>query len=199
MSGAWLREEQEELAASKILEAASRAFTDLGVSRTGMGDIARYAGCSRGTLYRYFKTRHALHLAYVNHMAVELAARVALDVESIADPRERLIEGVLRSIHEVRSRPDTAAWFTPGEAGVVASVTRGSEVIDAISAGFVGRLLTGERLADAKHTRRPSEEDELPARWLVRVIVSLLSMPGRDEEEEREMVRRFVAPAMVSG
>ena len=53
MTGAWLREEQADLAADKILDAASRAFVELGVSRTGMGDIAQYAGCSRATLYRH--------------------------------------------------------------------------------------------------------------------------------------------------
>ena len=44
--GAWLREEQADLAVDKILDAAARAFADLGVSRTRMGHIARYAGCS---------------------------------------------------------------------------------------------------------------------------------------------------------
>jgi AcrR family transcriptional regulator len=69
MSGAWLREEQTDLAVDKILEAASRAFVDLGVSRTRMGHIAQYAGCSRGTLYRYFKTRAELDLAYIDRSA----------------------------------------------------------------------------------------------------------------------------------
>ena len=39
--------------------------------------------------------------------------------------------------------------------------------------------------------------DELAARWLVRVIVSLLIVPGRDDAEERELVERFVVPGLV--
>ena len=73
MAGAWLREEQADLAVDKILAAASQAFVELGVSRTGMGQIARFAGCSRGTLYRYFKNRHELYLAYINRAALDLA------------------------------------------------------------------------------------------------------------------------------
>ncbi len=74
MAGAWLREEQADLAALKILDGAAQAFVELGVTGAGMGEIARYAGCSRGTLYRYFKNRHELHLAFVNDRAARPAA-----------------------------------------------------------------------------------------------------------------------------
>ena len=47
MAGAWLREEQADLAALKILDGAAQAFVELGVTGAGMGEIARYAGCSR--------------------------------------------------------------------------------------------------------------------------------------------------------
>ena len=39
-------------------------------------------------------------------------------------------------------------------------------------------------------------DDPLAARWVVRVIVSLLIAPGRDDAEERAMVERFVAPGL---
>ena len=34
----------------------------------------------------------------------------------------------------------------------------------------------------------------LGARWLVRVILSLLSDPGADDAEERRLVERFATP-----
>jgi len=33
---------------------------------------------------------------------------------------------------------------------------------------------------------------------MVRVIVSLLTMPGDNEEEERALIKRFVVPAVLS-
>ena len=36
------------------------------------------------------------------------------------------------------------------------------------------------------------------ARWMVRVIVSILTMPGDSDEEERAMIERFVVPAVLS-
>jgi hypothetical protein len=35
------------------------------------------------------------------------------------------------------------------------------------------------------------------ARWLLRVVLSLLAMPGADEREERAMIEEFVAPLVV--
>lgn len=188
MSGAWLREEQVDLAVEKILEAAAVAFVELGVSRAGMADIAKYAGCSRGTLYRYFKTRHELHLAYVNHCALGISDRVRAGLVEIEDPRERLIEGVVRSCREVRAIPGAAAWFEPGDSGIAARMSGGSEVVAAMAGAFVAQLL-GNRDGDA--------EDPMRAHWLIRVIVSLLTIPCESEAEERDLIGRFVAPALL--
>jgi len=189
MSGAWLREEQVDLAVDKILEAASQAFVDLGVSRTRMGHIAEYAGCSRGTLYRYFKTRHELDIAYINRSARLLSARLVRELAEIDDPRERLVEGVLRAVREVRDSPAMAAWFDPRASGIAARASHGSEVINALSGAFIEGLLD------------PGRDDPtsgLRARWIVRVVVSLLTMPGESEEEERALVEQFVAPGLLN-
>jgi AcrR family transcriptional regulator len=189
MAGVWLREEQADLAADKILDAAAKAFIERGVSRAGMRDIAEYAGCSRGTLYRYFENRHELHRAYINRWAEKLAARVRADLTPIEDPRERLVEGIVRSLHEVRSTPAMAVWFEEGDSGLAAHASRGAEVVDEVAATFVARLLGGEGGAASR----------LRARWLVRVVVSLLTLPGENEAEEREVIDRFVAPGLLSG
>ena len=188
MAGDWLREEQADLAVHKILDAASAAFAEIGVPAASMADVARFAGCSRGTLYRYFRNRHELYVAYVDRAARELATRVAEGLAGIGDPRMRLIEGILRSVHEVRATPATAAWFAPGGTGIAAGMSGASDVIEALAAAFVTRLVAGE----------DDPDNRLRARWLVRVIVSLLAMPGADEHEERALVERFVAPSVLA-
>jgi len=189
MAGAWLREEQADLAVDKILEAASKAFVDLGVSRTRMRHIAQYAGCSRGTLYRYFKTRGELDIAYTNRSAELLSARLKNELALISDPRERVVESILRAVRAVRDSPGLAAWFDPNASGMAARVSQGSEVINALSNAFVRRLL--ELDID-------DPTSDLRGRWIVRVIVSLLTMPGESEEEERALVERFVAPLALN-
>jgi AcrR family transcriptional regulator len=185
---AWHREDEPDLAAEKILDAAERAFVEVGVSAAGMAKIAEYAHCSRGTLYRYFPTRHDLHLAYVNRTARRIVERVRRAIESIDDPRERLVEGILRSLREARRNPGAVAWFEPGASGIAARMSRTSEVIDTLTTTFVAELLSGSGRDRA---------ERLGARWLVRVIVSLLAMPGDSAAEERALVERFVAPALL--
>jgi AcrR family transcriptional regulator len=187
--GAWSREEQADLAAQRILDGAAQAFIDLGVSRAGMGEIARYAGCSRGTLYRYFANRHELHIAFVNDRAMRLAAELSVELQDIDDPAQRLCEYIARAVKKVRRNPAMAAWFRAGESGITARMSRGSEVIGCLAEAFVSNL---------KGAPRGPSSSGMPARWMVRVIVSLLTMPGDSEQEERALIQRFVVPAILS-
>ena len=50
----WLATERSELGAERILDAAAQLFAEQGIGQPGMEDIARAAGCSRATVYRYF-------------------------------------------------------------------------------------------------------------------------------------------------
>ena len=184
----WLREAQPDHAADRILDAAEKAFVEVGVSAAGMAEIADAAGCSRGTLYRYFKSRHELHLAYVNREALAIVRRVRDGLVEVADPRERAVQYVLCTLREVRANPGTAAWFEPRASGMAARMSRASEVIETLTATFCEEWLT---------ERHSEEEATLRARWLVRIIVSLLADPEGDEARERALVERFVAPALL--
>jgi AcrR family transcriptional regulator len=187
-SPVWAREAEPDVAAARILDAAERAFVEVGVERAGMSKIAKLAGCSRGTLYRYFKTRRELQLAYVERAAREIHARLEARLADIDDPRERVVEGILGAVREVRRRPGTAAWFDPGVSGLAAQMSRASELVEALTRSFSSRALGGA--ADAAEVR-------LRAHFIVRIIVSLLALPGASPREERALVERFVAPAIL--
>jgi AcrR family transcriptional regulator len=190
VTGTWSREEQPDLAAQKILDGAARAFVELGVSGAGMGEIARFAGCSRGTLYRYFKNRHELHVAFVNDRAMRVVAELRHELQDIQDPAQRLCETIVRSVQKVRSDPAMAAWFEPGESGNAARMSRGSEVIGSLADAFVSNLQT---------SRADAPSSGMRARWMVRVIISLLTSPADSEAEERALIERFVVPPVLSG
>ncbi len=156
--------------ATAILDAAAVLFAEHGVNAVGMGEVARAAGCSRATLYRRFADRHELHRAFVHREARRIGALVAAETDSVTD-------AVLASVRHVRESPELLAWFGAADARTTAELAQSSEVVTALGLGAVG--------------------DELAARWLVRVIVSLLIVPGRDDAEERELVERFVVPGLV--
>ncbi|MCL2532985.1 MAG: TetR/AcrR family transcriptional regulator [Nocardiaceae bacterium] len=185
-SGSWLSDERSEAAAGKILDAAAALFVERGVSATGMAEVAKAAGCSRATLYRYFENRRALHRAFVHREARRLGEQINSRVAEIADPRERVTEAVLMALHEVRATPTLAAWFGLGDAGLASELASTSEVIEVLGAAF---------LADVWHV--DDVEIARRARWLVRAIVSLLTVPGTDADDERAMVEQFLVPAVL--
>ena len=127
-------------------------------------------------------------MAYIQRASLEIAERVRQAIAEVTDPRERLVEGILSAVREVRSNPATAAWFEPSVSGLAARMSRSSEVIESLMAGFVW-----EQIGDA----RDDPDSRLRASWLIRLTVSLLAMPGESEEEELAMIERFVAPALV--
>lgn len=189
MAGTWVREEDPDFATQRILDGAARAFVDLGVSSAGMAEIAKYVGCSRGTLYRYFKNRHELHVAFVNDRALRLAAELQVELQDEADPAERLTKYIVRTLQKVRSSPSMAVWFATTESGMTARMSRGSEVISCLAETFVTRL----------QREQPGQDwlNGIRARWVVRVIVSLLTTPTENEEEERILIERFVVPGVL--
>ena len=163
--------------AERILDAAAELFARDGVNAVGMGEIARAAGCSRATLYRYFEDRHALHLAFVRREARRIGVRVAVETAPLREPGERLTAAVLVAVRLVREVPALLAWFGAADAGTTAELAQSDEVIEGLGLRAVG--------------------DPDAARWLVRVIVSLLIVPARDDAEERAIVDRYVVPGVL--
>jgi len=186
MPGDWLAARRTEVAADRILDAAGELFAQQEAATVGMHEIASAAGCSRATLYRYFENREALHTAYVHREAYRLYREMTEQINSVVDPRERLIEGMMASMRNVRESPALASWFATTQRPIGAEMAEQSEVIRALTEAFVISLGPDEPEVVAQR-----------ARWLVRVMTSLFLFPGHDEEDERAMLEEFVVPMVV--
>jgi AcrR family transcriptional regulator len=184
----WLAATRTEVAADRILDAAEELYTQGDPASIGMNEIARAAGCSRATLYRYFDNREALRAAYVHREAYRLSREIKRQIDGIDHPRERLIASIAVTLRMVRDSPALASWFAITRPPIGGEIAGQSEVITALAAAFVNSL---------------GAEPDLPAtierraRWVVRVITSLLMFPGQDEAEERAMIEEFVVPAVT--
>ena len=184
MAGDWLASNRGDVAAEKILDAAEELFTRDDPGSVGMNDIAKASGCSRATLYRYFENRDALYTAYVHREAHRVFAELgALETGSDArTPGELLVNGILASLHRVRESPALSAWFAPDRRPIGGDMAERSEVIQARTEAYLTALGV--------------DDVERRARWLVRVMVSLLVFPGRDDADERAMLEDFVLPTL---
>jgi AcrR family transcriptional regulator len=182
----WLGAHRTEAAADRILDAAEQLYTQRDSDSIGMNEIARAAGCSRATLYRYFENREVLRTAYVHRETHRLGRAIKEQIDGIDEPRERLIASITATLRMVRSTPALASWFAVTRPPIAGELAERSEVIAALAAAFVSSLGPQE---PAIVERR--------ARWVVRVITSLLLFPGRDEADERAMIEEFVVPIVM--
>lgn len=186
MTGDWLAERRTEAAADRILDAADELFTRHEAASVGMNEIARAAGCSRATIYRYFENRDALYTAYVHRETYRVFHQMGERIADIADPRERLTEGVVASLRSVRESPALSSWFASTQRPIGGEMAARSEVIKGLTEAFLQSL--GAATPDDAERR---------ARWLVRAMISLLLFPGRDDADERTMLEDFVIPMVL--
>lgn len=186
MPADWLASRRTEVAADRILDAAEELYTERDQATIGMNEIARAAGCSRATLYRYFENRETLRAAYVHRETRRLSRAIGQQIGGIDDPRERLTASITTTLRMVRESPALASWFTITRPPIGGELAGHSEVITALAAAFVNSL--GPENPAAVERR---------ARWVVRVITSLLMYPGRDDADERAMIEEFVVPIVA--
>jgi len=181
----WLAERRTEAAAERILDAAEDLFTEHDAAAVGMNEIARAAGCSRATLYRYFENRDVLYTAYVHRETHRLFGEIGERLTGVTDPQQRVIEGALAALQRVRETPALASWFASTARPIGGEMAERSEVIKALVQGFLASM--GDQT-----------DVEMRARWLVRVLISLLQFPGRDAADERVMLETFVVPLVAA-
>lgn len=186
MAGDWLAARRTEVAADRILDAANDLFARQEAATVGMNEIASAAGCSRATLYRYFENREALYTAYVHRESYRLHREMTEQIASVHDPAQRLIEGIITSLRNVRESPALSSWFATTQRPIGGEIAEQSEVIKALTEAFVISLAPDDPEVVAHR-----------ARWVVRVMTSLLVFPGHDEADERSMLEEFVVPIVL--
>jgi AcrR family transcriptional regulator len=180
----WLAESRTGAAADRILDAADELFAQHDAASVGMNEVAKAAGCSRATLYRYFENRDALYTAYVHREAHRVFRELGEQVTAAGEPGAQLVEGIIASLRRVRESPALSSWFAPTQRPIGGEMAERSEVIKARTEAYLAALGV--------------EDVERRARWLLRVMVSLLVFPGHDEAEERAMLEEFVLPALMT-
>jgi len=178
----------------RIVEGALRVIARYGLSKLTVDDVAREAGCSRATLYRYFSGKSSL-------LQAVLASETA-----------RLSNGLDAALADVTSLPEAMA----AAAAYGAREFAGHEALQFLLAHEPGAVLPhlcfgpGDRLLGTlastvvPHLCRflaPLEARRV-GEWLGRIVLSYgltppLGAPGRGAEATvGAVVRDFVVPAV---
>lgn len=184
----------------RILDAAESCLRRDGIRRTSVAAVAEEAGVSRAYLYRFFPDKATLLSA----------ALIRRDEAFWADAHERigavLEDGVAAMVAEAvvlsRRAPlgPLALELAESEPEAYAQVmgTYVHEIVPGLSAFWV------EMLGVARDRGRLSADLDLgtAAEWVIRVIVSLVGVPGRavdvdDRDALLAFLRTYLEPAFA--
>ena len=97
---------------NRILDAGEHVFSEHGVSRTSLEDIAHAAGVTRGAIYWHFKDKSDLFAAMVNRVTLPMEAMVARSSdESVEDPIASLKACAVSALMRTATDPQVQRVF----------------------------------------------------------------------------------------
>jgi TetR/AcrR family acrAB operon transcriptional repressor len=97
---------------NRILDAAERLFSDRGVSRTSLEDVAQAAGVTRGAVYWHFRDKSDLFAAMVNRVTLPMEEMVARSSDDgIADPLASLKHCAVTALKRTATDPQCRRVF----------------------------------------------------------------------------------------
>lgn len=171
--------DRRAIAAERIYTAATEMITREGPDVFDIDTLAKRVHCSRATIYRYVGGKVQIRDAVVARAASRIIESVRQTVENLSGP-DRVVTAITVALKLIRADPLGRLMISSVRADDVAWLS-GSSLL----AGFATDL-TGL-----------TNRDPQAAQWIVRIVLSLMYWPAADDETERRLVKRFVAPAFA--
>jgi AcrR family transcriptional regulator len=178
--------------AETLFDAALTCFSRVGVGKTTLDDVAREAGCSRASVYRYFPGKQSLVQALVAREANGLCAAVI----AAADAEATLADAAVAAL-------TTGAGLLLEHDALRYVLTVEPELLVPYLSFSGGDALLGaasHRLAVAFERFCEPDIAVRLAEWLVRLGISYLCGPDADEVVDpvraRALIQDFVLPGL---
>jgi len=180
----------------RIVDATLRCFARWGVGKTTLDDVAREAGYSRATVYRFFPGgKEGLLDAIVRAEVAQFFDSVGAALDDATDLESLLVDGMTTAARLIAGhRP--LQYLLAHEPEVVLpqiSFRAADDVLRVVSA-FAAPYLTRWLPADVDALR--------VAEWVSRIVLSYICSPSpsvdiHDEDSVRRLVNAFVLPGLV--
>ena len=181
----------------RLLDAAEGCLEQFGPQKTSMEDVARAAGMSRATVYRYFENRDALLLGVASRQSSALAAEAMNYLAQFNTISDWMVEGLLFTLRELPHRRVFASLVTSLDSRASGSLFLGSTGLVQIGVNVLQPIFAN---AKAQGLLRDDVDPEMLVEWLLRVLWTYLNAPSQvatDEEGMRKLFRMMLIPAVL--
>jgi len=181
----------------RVIAAALSCVQRVGFAKTSIEDVARAAGYSRATVYRYFPggRDEVFEAAVGMAMATFFADLAAVGVDA-PDLRTRLALVLPYARHAVLTHPVLQRVLALEPELILPMLTTESNRLLPLIAEFVTPLLAAEVTAG----RLPADDDvERRAAYLARMLLSLMSSPAGHDLDDPAVVTEIVDRELLVG
>ena len=164
-------------AAERIYAGAAELIYRDGYDVFSLEALATHVHCSRATIYRHAGGKSQIR----EQVTIRMAARIVTVVRAAVDGLSgaaRVLTAVGVAVTEIRADPAGQLFVDTMRDGRGSTWLTGSPAVAAFAAELAGL-----------------DDDPAAARWIVRLVLSLLMWPGDDADAETALLQRFVAPA----
>jgi AcrR family transcriptional regulator len=177
----WLFDDgRRATATERIYAMATELVVRDGFDAFSIDALAARTHCSRATIYRYVGGKKDIRDAVLARTAARIIEAVRASVEGRRGP-ERVLTAIEVAVAEIRSDPAGQLFLDSARGGGGWIWLSASPVVADFATELTG--LAGD--------------DAPAARWIVRLVLSLLFLPDADPLAEHQMLQRFVAPAFA--
>jgi AcrR family transcriptional regulator len=180
----------------RVLAGAEQCFARFGVAKTSVEDVARAAGVSRKTVYRYFSGgRDEIVLTVLLRRGAPEYVRIQALIAAVPTVTEALVEGVVETIRSIRADEHLALLFAADVAGRTTAIAGRSEAVFAATRASLVPLFERAR---AEGTLRAGVDADDATEWVMRIIASFVTadvLRRRSDDGLANQLRIFLAPA----
>ncbi|EHB58857.1 regulatory protein TetR [Mycolicibacterium rhodesiae JS60] len=176
------------------MRAAERCIQRHGIRKTTMDDIAREAGISRPSIYRFFADREELLVALTEEHSRALTARTHKFLARQENFEDALVEGLLYLAEHGNRDPFTRFLVAPQEADFALRIGS-TDTAAELSAEFWDPLLDEAERTGQMRTGLDRRQLHI---WLANLGLMFMSLLNKDKGATamyREMIRALVVPA----
>ncbi|QIS15537.1 TetR/AcrR family transcriptional regulator [Nocardia arthritidis] len=181
--------DEHDATAEQIIDTALAEFTEFGIRRVSIADVAKRAGLHRATVHRRFPTKDDLVTAAMITWSRRFFETILAAVTDLTDFEDRLVEGFTLSLKGLRSDPLVSRLLvTDADTVLPLLTTQGGPVLTTVTEFF----------AEQYRAARPDDPDvDIAAELATRIGLSLILTPAshaplRTDDEIRAFARRYL-------
>ena len=176
-----------DAARERIVDAAEAAIQRWGVARTRIDDIATEAHCGRTTIYRYFGNRDNVIVEVVLRQARRLLATLVDRLSTLPDTPDKVVEALVLAVDLVRRDRHLSWAFKPEDPP--SQIEGLADALHELATSTWTMFLRSD--PTLRGALRPGVDPPLAAEWMLRIMLSYLTFPGRSGESRQAMRRQL--------